>query len=240
MPQAPLKAEPEGKTPSQPSLLVAKSVQAPPVISKAAVNPKPQLRVSTTSVRNWSRVVFDILLVVSLLAGSYFYWSSRSSKNGGDTTPADFTAVALSASDASAKGDAYLQGNGVTTDPSKAAYYYQLASDKNHAPSTRKLAALYLYGSGVKQDSVKAYSLNQRAASGKEPEAILAVARAHRDGLGVSVDPVASYAWFTVAMNFPAVELAAKEERTLLARDLNKTQLSAAIKEAKRLNGGRQ
>jgi len=128
----------------------------------------------------------------------------------------------------------------VTTDPSKAAYYYQLASDKNHAPSTRKLAALYLYGSGVKQDSVKAYSLNQRAASGKEPEAILAVARAHRDGLGVSVDPVASYAWFTVAMNFPAVELAAKEERTLLARDLNKTQLSAAIKEAKRLNGGRQ
>jgi localization factor PodJL len=90
-----------------------------------------------------------------------------------ETPPPESGSVELRS--AAARGDAkaqfiiasrYLDGQGVTQDLPKAAYWYQLAAERGLAPAQYRLATLFERGKGVPQDPATALLWYERAAAG--------------------------------------------------------------------------
>jgi TPR repeat protein len=65
----------------------------------------------------------------------------------------------------------YLNGEGVSTDTSRAAQLYQMAADQGYTAGLLNLALMHAYGVGFKRDKNKAASLLRLAAEQGDPDA---------------------------------------------------------------------
>jgi len=81
--------------------------------------------------------------------------------------------------------------NSSTTDqpnPTRAAYWYKKAVEKNHAGAMNNLALLYRDGKGVTKDLAEHIFLLHRTNALKQPTSFLALGDAYLNGWGVTRD----------------------------------------------------
>jgi len=97
-----------------------------------------------------------------------------------------------------ALGNAYLFGDGVPRDPSKASEYFRLAAAGGYVPAMMNLAQMHDRGVGMPQGFSESFRWYRKAAEAGDAEALFNVGAAYHNGQGVAKDAVRAYAVFNV------------------------------------------
>lgn len=96
-------------------------------------------------------------------------------------------------------GNRYLTGQGVASDYAKAANWYQLAADRDHAVAQYRLGNLYEKGSGVERDTLKAQALYEKAALQGNINAMHNLAVIYASNANDPTDNKNAFQWFEKA-----------------------------------------
>ena len=123
-----------------------------------------------------------------------------------------------------------IEGYGVATDYTKAAYWYRLAADQGHAEAQFDLARLYSGGKGVPRDQTQAFKLYQMSAMQGYAPAAVRLGRRYATGRGVEKDEAQAFFWWTVAARHG--EKPAEKSRVELAGKLPPAVVAAAEQKA--------
>ncbi len=98
-------------------------------------------------------------------------------------------------------GNAYLRGNEVSIDKSRAVHWFKEAASQGHAKSQYKLGYLYYTGKGVKRSYRNAFKWFQLAANSDYSPAQFYIGKMYADGKGTSVDNRQALGWFNKALS---------------------------------------
>jgi len=123
-----------------------------------------------------------------------------------------------------------IEGYGVATDYTKAAYWYRLAADQGHAEAQFDLARLYARGKGVPLDQTEAFKLYLKSAMQGYAPAAARLGRRYAIGRGVEKDESQAFFWWTIAAR--RGEKSVEKSRTGLAGKLQQTVVAAAEQKA--------
>jgi TPR repeat protein len=134
---------------------------------------------------------------------------------------------------------AYLRGQGVQQDDTKAAHWLSLSANHGYAPAQTDLAAACLTGNGVAQDPAAAVRWLRLAVDQGYERAFANLGWFYENGLGVKIDKVLAYALYATASRDAKLAAAATQNRDGVARTLNPAQLAAAQTLARDLQAGR-
>jgi len=96
-------------------------------------------------------------------------------------------------------GSAYLVGDGVRKDSSRAALWFEKAAQQNHTYAQMYLSSMYEDGDGVPRDLSKAAYWDKRAAEAGERDAQQRLAQRYYNGDGVAKDNTVAAEWFRKA-----------------------------------------
>lgn len=95
--------------------------------------------------------------------------------------------------------DLYRGRNGLEKDAARAAYWYERAAERGHAPAQTMLGYLYYQGEGVDQDYAKALEWYKEAALQGHPGSQASLGYLYGEGHGVERNLRQAYAWSTLA-----------------------------------------
>ena len=94
----------------------------------------------------------------------------------------------------------YLKGtNGQEQNMEKAAEYFKLAADKDHAPAQFNLGYSYLEGQGVPQSNSEAVYWFRKAAEQQHTFAQYNLGYCYKEGIGVEQNYREAIKWYTIA-----------------------------------------
>ena len=96
-------------------------------------------------------------------------------------------------------GRIYVYGQGVKTDYKKAAYYYNISAENNHAEAQCMYATMCHMGIGIQQDDDIAFKWYTKSANQGNDEAQYCLGLAYYKGEGVVKDYLLAVKWFTEA-----------------------------------------
>ena len=106
------------------------------------------------------------------------------------------------AGDANAQRDLgvmYLQGSGVSRDPTQAFSWFKKAADAGSRDGAYQLGVMYDAGRGVPRDAAQATAWYKKAAALGDVDAQVKVGMAYENGTGVDVDMDQSLSWYRKA-----------------------------------------
>ncbi len=98
-------------------------------------------------------------------------------------------------------GNAYLRGNEVSINQSKAVHWFNQAAKQGHAKSQYKLGYLYYSGKGVKRSYRKAYKWFRLAANNDYSPAQFYIGKMYAEGQGTNVDNTKALNWYNKALD---------------------------------------
>lgn len=93
----------------------------------------------------------------------------------------------------------YIEGKGVSTDYSKAAYYYKMAAENGHDDAQCMLATLYHNGLGVQQNDTEALKWYTKSAQQGNDEGQYCLGMAYYKGEGTAPNHSLSVQWWLKA-----------------------------------------
>lgn len=107
----------------------------------------------------------------------------------------------------------------VPLDGSKAAYWWQKASDSGDINATAYLADLYEEGDGVLQDYEKAFRLRRLAASKGQIDAMYGLGLMYAQSRGTKQDNIQAYVWLNLVAALEVKQNGFKNKVTMEERD---------------------
>lgn len=128
-------------------------------------------------------------------------------------------------------GNAYLRGNEVTIDTSKAIHWFQEAAKQGHAKSEYKLGYLYYSGKGINKNYRTAFDWFKKAAGRDYSPAQFYVGKMYSAGQGTDRNYDESIKWLTSALNngyTPAAKEIEKTQNKIQSSQVNEEESAPA------------
>ena len=120
----------------------------------------------------------------------------------------------------------YAKGQGVQQNDAKAAKWFRMAADQDHAPAQSNLGLMYARGRGVAQNDAEAAKWFRRAADKGLVEAQTILGLIYVKGQGVTQNYVFAHMWFNLAAAQGSA--GALDNRDQLARMMTPAQVAEA------------
>ncbi|MFI4963124.1 MAG: tetratricopeptide repeat protein, partial [Legionellales bacterium] len=118
----------------------------------------------------------------------------------------------------------YLKGYGTPSDPVKAAYWYQVAAEKNQPDAQAELGQLYLTGNGMNKDYQQAAFWFGKSAAQGNAMGQAKLGYMYLAGIGVPQNNIKAYVW---------IKLAAKSKNKELLKELKSLEITLSERDKK-------